>query len=96
MNYRDESDWDSTEDWNEAESDDFAEDDDADFVDCPACHKPIYEDSERCPYCGDYVTQSTAIWANKPRWIRLLAWSLLFLAVLGFLIVEFPMILNLF
>jgi predicted nucleic acid-binding Zn ribbon protein len=22
---------------------------------CPACGKPIYEDSIRCPHCGEYV-----------------------------------------
>ena len=22
---------------------------------CPACGKPIYEDSFRCPHCGEYV-----------------------------------------
>lgn len=41
--------------------DDDEELDDAEFPDtedgddetapCPSCHRPIYEDAERCPYC---------------------------------------------
>jgi hypothetical protein len=25
-------------------------------VKCPNCRRPIYEEAERCPYCGHYVT----------------------------------------
>ena len=37
--------------------DDYFEDgeDDSTF-DCPNCGSAVYEDSPRCPQCGDYVT----------------------------------------
>ena len=30
--------------------------DEPDLAVCPHCRKMIYEESERCPHCGEYVT----------------------------------------
>jgi len=59
----DEDEWDDDED-------DGGEDEDA-TIPCPHCGRPIYEDSERCPYCGDYVSDHDAAPARKPWWIIL-------------------------
>lgn len=36
-------------------------DDDVDCVACPHCGVMIYEESLRCPACGDYVTFGTGL-----------------------------------
>lgn len=38
---------------------------------CPKCGRPIYEDAERCPRCGYYVTALEGYPARKPWWIIL-------------------------
>lgn len=27
-----------------------------DVVPCPSCGREVYEDAERCPHCGDWIT----------------------------------------
>lgn len=34
----------------------LANDDDDDLISCPYCREPIYEQSERCPSCGKYIS----------------------------------------
>ncbi len=63
------------DDWDD--SDDVADDDDT-TIPCPACGEPMFEDSPRCPACGDYVTAGGAA-GLKPAWIVLT--SLVCLAV---------------
>jgi uncharacterized paraquat-inducible protein A len=36
---------------------------------CPHCHLEIHEESERCPYCGTYISREDAPSARKPWWI---------------------------
>ena len=38
---------------------------------CPYCRRPIYEDSLRCPHCGNYISEEDAPAARKPWWIIL-------------------------
>lgn len=85
MNDIDDDDW---------EPDEWEADDDSssDTMFCPICHQIVYEDTPRCPVCGNYLPSQTSIWANKPRWVRSIAWILLVLAVLGFLFAEFRFI----
>ena len=55
------------EDWEYPdESDDNSwDDDDPELLPCPECGEGILEDSEQCPYCGQYVTFSTAPWTGR-------------------------------
>lgn len=40
---------------------------------CPACGADVYEDSPRCPICGEYITHSrSSTWAGRPVWYVLL------------------------
>ena len=38
-------------------------------IPCPYCRRPIYEDSQRCPHCGNYISEEDAPAARKPWWI---------------------------
>lgn len=50
--------------------DGFDEDDDvAELVACPYCRREIHEDSQRCPYCEQYISGEDAPRQAKPLWI---------------------------
>jgi uncharacterized paraquat-inducible protein A len=53
--------------------DDQSDDDDPETVECPECHRQVYEEAEQCPYCGQYITHDTRVWAGKPWWWTALA-----------------------
>jgi predicted nucleic acid-binding Zn ribbon protein len=36
---------------------------------CPVCGEAIYDDAERCPACGHYLSREDSQPANKPLWI---------------------------
>ena len=36
---------------------------------CPACGAEIYDDAERCPECGHYLSREDAPRAKVPLWI---------------------------
>ncbi len=38
--------------------DDSDDEDNSETVPCPHCREPMYEDSPRCPSCGEYITSS--------------------------------------
>lgn len=63
-----------TNDNDEYYDDDFeydaqAEDDSPDLRPCPECGAEIYEDSEQCPICGNYITfGSLGPWSGRPLW----------------------------
>jgi hypothetical protein len=42
--------------------------DDSETVPCPYCKRPVYEDSERCPHCGNYLSEEDAP-QRTPMWI---------------------------
>jgi predicted amidophosphoribosyltransferase len=42
---------------------------DDDTVPCPYCQAPIYEDRERCPQCGNYLSEEDAPAGRPPLWI---------------------------
>ena len=46
--------WDdeADEEWVEDE----AEDSEADLLACPSCRRPVHEDTQQCPHCGDWIT----------------------------------------
>jgi len=47
--------------------DDDDESDD-DTEPCPYCGKPIYDGSERCPHCENYITEED-VPSHKPMWV---------------------------
>jgi hypothetical protein len=59
---------DDSDDWSD-EAGDVAGDDST--VPCPFCGKEMYEDSPRCPNCGQYVSEEDAAPRRLPWWIIL-------------------------
>ena len=59
---------------------DWADNDDAEVVDCPQCRRAVYEESERCPYCGHYITQEER-GSGHPIWVVIKALICLGLAL---------------
>jgi len=57
------------DDWDDPE-DIPDEDDDDPTIPCPACGQPIFEDSPRCPACGEYLTTGVAA-TSRPPWVVL-------------------------
>ena len=47
------------------------DDDEETTIPCPYCRHPIYEDSPRCPNCGNYISEEDHVPARKPWWIIL-------------------------
>lgn len=51
--------------------DDGRETDDADedvTTPCPYCRRPVYDDAERCPACGSYLSREDEPY-RKPWWL---------------------------
>jgi hypothetical protein len=48
---------------------DYEDDDDEPTVPCPYCRRPIHEDSQRCPYCEEYISAEDAGASPKPWWL---------------------------
>jgi len=57
--------------WDDDSEDDFDADEDEPTIPCPHCRKEIHEDSPRCPYCENYLSDEDAPPARKPLWIIL-------------------------
>jgi len=58
-------------------------------ISCPYCLRPVYEDAERCPECGHYLSIEDAERpARRPWWM--VAGVLLCLAVLLGWVVRWP------
>jgi predicted amidophosphoribosyltransferase len=45
------------------------DDDEEVTIPCPYCRRPIHEDSERCPACGNYISTEDAPPSRRPWWI---------------------------
>jgi hypothetical protein len=56
---------DADDDWD----DDDGRDEEAATIPCPYCRRPIHEDTPRCPYCGNYVSEEDSPPQRKPWWI---------------------------
>ena len=52
---------------------------------CPHCGKTIYDDSPRCPFCGEYIT-SRQLLGGRSNALKFIGIALLFLALAMFLI----------
>ena len=53
------------------DKDDWDEEDDGEepTIPCPHCRRQIHEESQRCPYCENYVSEDDKVSARKPWWI---------------------------
>ncbi len=65
----DESDgWDA--DYDESDVDDGDDDDNGEHtVACPYCRRQIHEDSQRCPECGQYISEEDRPAASQRWWV---------------------------
>lgn len=52
-----------------------------DVLRCPSCGRDVYEDAEKCRYCGDWVTPRSG---GKLHWVWVLAAAL---ALVGMLVI---------
>ena len=48
---------------------DVDDDDDTETISCPHCRNPVYENAERCPRCGRYLSEEDAPHRRRPWWI---------------------------
>ncbi len=76
----------SSDDWiDEGPSDEdlaqFGEDAAETTTPCPLCGAEMYDDSEWCPSCDQYVVRDTNVWSGKSVW-----WVLLGLLGIGMVI----------
>jgi hypothetical protein len=53
--------------WQEGDEE-FEADDEDDTIPCPYCCRQIHEESERCPFCENYITGEDAPPTLKPWW----------------------------
>jgi hypothetical protein len=59
-----------------------ADDGDAECVPCPSCGAGVYEETQKCPCCGDWIDPQSSS-ARMPSWIRLAALVVLAAILLG-------------
>ena len=80
------------EDYEYPDEDDLDDDDSESSVfPCPQCGEEIYEDSDRCPYCGEYILSSHAYSTMSHPWKgRNVVWIIL--GLLGALSVAFALL----
>jgi hypothetical protein len=66
------------------EPDDHDDDDDL-TESCPFCDEPVYDDAERCPSCGNYLSREDSP-RSRPTWVIvgfLLCFAVALLWILG-------------
>jgi hypothetical protein len=71
------------EEWEYPEPDEAEDEDYAETLPCPACGTDVYEDSECCPTCGEYLDFSSAGLAGWPWWFVALGLVGIFAVVLA-------------
>ena len=57
---------------------DVDDDPEGDQLPCPSCGHMIFDDTDRCPHCGDWVMPLAATASGRQPWIW---WTALILAV---------------
>jgi hypothetical protein len=60
---------------------DLDDGDDAETIPCPYCRKPVYEEGEWCPSCGNYLSSEDAP-RSYPWWL----WAGVILSLIGVLV----------
>lgn len=57
------------DEYDDYDSDVREEDDSNDVLPCPECGAEIYEDSQQCPVCGNYITfTGNGPFSGRPLW----------------------------
>ena len=84
---------DSYDDWDVDDPDgpqecDLAGEDDEDTptVPCPHCRRPVPDFADRCPYCGDWIVQTSGPPTRRGVWFVVIA-VLLALMLLGWFVI---------
>jgi hypothetical protein len=83
--------WDDEIDDNDAELEEWIDDDAPDDVllHCPSCKREVHEDTQQCPYCGDWIVPVDL--SDRPRRrIWLIVVILLVLAFTGVAVIFRP------
>ena len=57
--------------WEDDQQEWQPEDEPGDTMPCPYCQREIYEDTLRCPGCGNYLSREDEPSPRKPWWIIL-------------------------
>ena len=57
------------DEWDGDESDNEVNGDDEPTIPCPYCRREMFEDSARCPHCGQYISAEDSPPGRKPWWI---------------------------
>lgn len=81
MTWQDELD---DEEWVDDEGGD-GDDPEDELLACPSCNRAVHEDTQQCPYCGDWITPVDPRGAWK-RWVWIVAAILLVLVLSGVLL----------
>jgi len=53
----------------QADLDELGGHDESETLPCPVCGEEIFEDAERCPYCGQYVTPRLGGHSGWGKWL---------------------------
>ncbi|MBN2560733.1 MAG: hypothetical protein JXQ75_07380 [Phycisphaerae bacterium] len=61
---------------------DFDESDDLPEIPCPSCGRTVTEDTQKCPYCGDWITTRLSSGSGWRRWVFVAAVLLMLYAIL--------------
>jgi len=67
MNQIDDED-DANDDWEDPDLAEQDEHDDPEQIPCPFCHKPVAENAEICPHCGNFMFSEDAPSPRTPAW----------------------------
>jgi hypothetical protein len=51
------------------DEDEWDDDEDEATIPCPHCKREIHEDSQRCPFCENYLSEEDAPRPRKPWWL---------------------------
>ena len=49
--------------------DEFGYESESDTLPCPSCGCEVYEDADRCPACGEYISPRWAQTSNQSTWL---------------------------
>lgn len=67
------------------ESDQDSDEDPSATIPCPNCGHDVFEDADRCPHCGEYITPAAS--SARPMWL-IIAAILALLALLFWLVLR--------
>ncbi len=77
--------WDNEQsEWSEFDVDD-EDDPENDQLPCPSCGKMVYDDTDQCPHCGDWIVPLAGS-DRRSRMILIVVVAVTLLGVLGWII----------